>query len=126
MTVRRILFIAFLLGVWVQSANACQESLGVHEPAHLLMGSPAMPVAGDFVSIGGDQRCECPAAIQNAESIVSETSKSLLAPCPEGADAFPYPSNLDAAAVAMRTRASSFIARRAELPPYLHSPRLLQ
>lgn len=126
MILRRILFVVFLLGVWVQSASACQESPGVHEPVHLSMGNPALPVAGDFTNIGGDQRCECPAAIQNAESVVSETSKSLLAPYLEGADAFPYPSNLDAAAVAMRTRASSFIARRSELPPYLHSPRLLQ
>lgn len=126
MILRRILLAVFLLGVWVQSASACQESLGVHEPAHLLTGSPALPVAGDFANIGGDQRCECPASMQNMESAVSESGKSPLAPYLEGADAFPYPSNLDAAAVATRTRASSFIARRAELPPYLHSPRLLQ
>lgn len=122
----RLLFIALLLGIGTQSANACVTELGVQERPHEVATDTRGSVPGDFAVIGSEQRCECPAVMASAESAASESSKWLLAPYVEGADALPYPSDLDAAAVAMRTRASSFIARRSELPPYLRSPRLLQ
>ncbi len=122
----RLLFIAFLLGIGTQSANACVAELGVHERPHEVATDAVGSVPGDFAVIGAEQRCECPAAMANAELVAAESSKWLLAPYVEGADALPYPSDLDAVAVAMRTRASSFIARRSELPPYLRFPRLLQ
>jgi len=126
MMVLRLLLVALLFGIGTQSANACETEFGVHERPHEVANGALGSAPGYSAGIGPEQRCECPAAIANAEAVASESSKWLLAPYVEGADGAPYPSDLDAAAVAMRTRASSFIARRSELPPYLRSPRLLQ
>ena len=126
MMLLRILFIGFLLGIGTHSANACVGMLGAHEPAHIVATFALGSVHGDVAAIGTEQRCECPSVMSNAALAVSESSKPLLAPYVESTEASPYPSNFDAAAVAMRSCASSYIARRSELAPYLLLPRLLQ
>ncbi len=126
MIVRRILFIVFLLGVWVQSANACPESLGSHEQGHAAAGVLVPAVAGDFAVIGGEQRCECPASMQSMQSAVSEYGKSLLAFNGADAGSVLHRASPDSMLLAMHVRAESFLARRAALPLSLPVSRLRQ
>ena len=127
MLVKRVLlFIFFLLGIWVQSASACTDAHVALAPAQKAFGIAVPAVSEDFVVIGSEQRCECPAMAQNAQSAVSESSKSPVLSYTEGADAFPYPSNPDSVEFAVHARASSFNARRSAQPPYLLVPRLRQ
>jgi len=126
MIVRRILFIVFLLGVWVQSAGACQEPLGLHEPEHALVPIPVSAATGEFADIGGDQRCECPASIQNVESAVSERGKSSLASIEADVGAVLHRAGPDPILLAVGVRAASFLARRAAQPLSLPVSRLRQ
>jgi hypothetical protein len=132
MIVRRILFFVFLLGAWVQSASACTEALigpaTAHDPviAQERMESTVLIGAENGAVIGGEHRCECPDMLQNVQSVVSESGKSALASYVEGASAFLISSNPGSIALAVHTRASSFIARRSAPPPYLLVPRLRQ
>jgi hypothetical protein len=119
MIIRCILFLVVLLGTWLQSASACPEAHVAAAPAQKAMEIAASVVSGDFAVIGGEHRCECPTAIQNAQSAVSESSKSLLVSTVEGGGAFLNPSNPNSVALAECTRASSFIARPSGRPPYL-------
>jgi hypothetical protein len=126
MIVRRILFFAFLLGAWIQSASACTEAHVLSAAAQQAMEIAVPVVTEDFAIIGCEHRCECSAAMQSAQSAVPESGKSLLASYVEGASAFLISSNPDFVALALRTRASSYIARRSAQPPYLLVPRLRQ
>lgn len=119
MIVRRILFFAFLLGTWAQATGACVDA---HFPPTLAqnpMGFAAPAISEDFAVIGGEHRCECPATGQDAQSAVSGSSKSLLASYVEGAGVLLNSSNPASVAPAVRTRASSYIARSSGRPPYL-------
>lgn len=127
MAVRHILFIVFLLGIWGQAAGSvCPEAHIALTPAQKVMEITAPAVSGDFAAIGGEHRCECSATVQNAQSMASKSSKSLVASYMEGAGAFLNPSKPGSVALAVQSRASSFIARRAGQPPYLLVPRLRQ
>jgi len=126
MTVRRILFLAFLLGTWGHAAGACPEAHIALAPAQKVMEITAPAVSEDFAAIGGEHRCECSATVQNAQSVISESGKSLLAPSVEGVGVFLNPSNPRSIALAERNRASSFIARPFGRPPYLLVSRLRQ
>ena len=126
MIVRRILFFAFLLGAWIQSASACTEAHVPSAAARQAMEIAVPVVTEDFAIIGGEHRCECPAMVQNAQSAVSESSKFLLASYVEGASASLHSSNPASVALAVYSRASSFIAHRSVQPPYLLIPRLRQ
>lgn len=114
--VRRILFFILLLGTWVQSASACQQAHAAPTLAHKAM---EIAVPEDFAAIGGEHRCECPAAIQNTRSAVSESNKSLRVSCAAGAGVLLNQSNPPSVALAERNRASSFLARPSGRPPYL-------
>lgn len=127
MIARCVPLIVFLLGIWAQPASACAEAQVAVTPAHMVVREFAVPpVAGDFSAIGGDQRCECPAMEQYAQAVVSEFSKDLLVSYEEGAAASAKSFDAVSLALAEFSRASSFIARRSELPPYLLNPRLRQ
>jgi hypothetical protein len=126
MILRRILFFALLLGAWVQSASACAETHGAPAPAQKAIEMAVPAVSEEFAVIGGEHRCECPVMVQDLQSAVSESSKYLLASYVEGSSAFLNSPNPASVALAMRTRASSFIARRSGQPPYLLAPRLRQ
>ena len=126
MIVRRILFFVFLLGTWAQAAGACTEAHAAPVLAQKAMEIAVPAVSEDFAVIGGEHRCECPAMVQNVQSTVSESSKFVLASYAEGAGVPPNSSNPDSLALAVRTRASSFIARRSGQPPYLLAFRLRQ
>ncbi len=126
MLVRRLLFILFLLGVWVQSANACQESLASHDQGHAVTGVIVPVIAGDFAVIGGEQHCECPAVLQSAESVVSEPGKSLLAFIGANAGAALHRAGEDPLLPVENVRAESYLARRATQPHSLPVSRLRQ
>lgn len=127
MIARCVPAIVFLLAFWVQPASGCSEAQVAALPAHHMALEIAVPaVTGNIVGIGGDQRCECPVIEQDAQAVVSESSKDLIVPYEEGADASPNPFNAASLALAEYSRASSFIARRSEQPPYLINPRLRQ
>jgi len=127
MIARCVPVFAFLLGLWVLPASACYEAQVAAVPAHHVAVEIAVPaVAGNIAAIGGDQRCECPVIEQGAQAVVSESSKDLIVSYEEGADASPNSFNAVSLALAEYSRASSFIARRSEQPPYLFNPRLRQ
>jgi hypothetical protein len=126
MVIRQILFFVVLLGAWVQSASACPEAHVAPAPAQKVMEFTVSAVFENFAAIGGEHRCECRATIQNAQSVVSESGKSLLASYARGSGAFPNPSILNSIALAERNRASSSIARPSGRPPYLLVSRLRQ
>lgn len=114
----------FLLGIWGQAAGACPEA-----HAKLPAAQPAIEITVSvpkgFVAFGGENRCECPAAIQNAQALVSETDKSLLAACAVEAGAFLNSSHPKAAALAERSRASVISTRPSRHPTFLLVSRLL-
>jgi hypothetical protein len=127
MTVRRILLIVFLLGIWGQAAaSVCPEAHVAVAPAQKALEIAVPAVAEEFATIGGEHRCGCPARIQDAHAAVSESGKSLFVSYVEGADAFPNSSNPDSIALAVHASASSFIARHSGQPPYLLASRLRQ
>jgi hypothetical protein len=126
MILRRILFFAFLLGAWVQSASACPETHVAPAPAQNAMEIAFPAASEDFAVIGGEHRCECPVMAQNLQSAVSESSKHLLASYVEGSSAFLSSSNPASVALAVHTRVLSFVARRTGQPPYLLALRLRQ
>ncbi len=126
MIVRRILFFAFLLATWAQAAGACLEENGAPTPAQIPMEFAAPAASEDFAAIGGEHRCECPAASLSDQSAVSGSSKSLLASYAEGAGVLLNSSNPASVTLAVRTRASSYIARSFGRPPYLLVSRLRQ
>ncbi len=125
MLVRRILSFLLLLGIWGQAVSACPDAHVTSAAAHaVVLITTSAPE--DSVAAGGEHRCECPAITQNAQAAVSESSKSLLASYGEDAGVLLNSLNQASVTRAVRTRASSYIARRSERPPYLLSPRLLQ
>lgn len=126
MVVRRILLFVLLLAAWIQVAGACTEARTSPEQAQSAMQIVVRVAAGDAAVGGGEQRCECPAMAQNALSTASESSRFLLASYVEGSGALPASANTDAHMLAMRARASSFIAHYSARPPYLLVPRLRQ
>jgi hypothetical protein len=126
MVIRRVLFFVVLLGTWVQSASACPEAHVAPALAQKVMEFNVFAVFEDFTAIGGEHRCECPATIQNAQSVVSESGKPSLASYVGCPGAFPNPSNPNSVALAERNRASSSIARPSGRPPYLLVSRLRQ
>jgi hypothetical protein len=126
MIVGRILSFVFLLGIWAQAASACPEAQGAATLPQTAIEIAASPVSGNFVPIGAERNCECCAVAQDPQSIVCESSKSLIVSYSEGGIAVPNASNPDSIALAMHTRASGFIARRSAPPPYLLTPRLRQ
>jgi hypothetical protein len=119
MIVRRILFFVFLLGTWAQAAGACTEAHAAPAPVQQAMEIALPAVSEDFAVIGARHCCECPAIVQNVQLTASESSKFLLASYVEGAGGVPNSSNPGSVALAVRTRASSFIARRSAQSPYL-------
>lgn len=124
----RFLFILLVisLGSWTQSASACsQESVtpGLVQAAIDTIGSP---VADDLALTGRADRCECPAMEQDAHAIASEFSKDLFVSDEGRASAFPNSIYTASVALAEYSRASSFVSRRSEHPPYLLNPRLRQ
>jgi len=126
MIARCVPLIVFLLGIWAQPASGCSEAQVAAAPAQMVLEIAVPAVAGDFVAIGGEQRCECPAMEQNAQAVVSESSKDLSASYEEAAGASSNAFNAVSLALAENSRASSFISRRSEQPPYLLNPRLRQ
>lgn len=125
MIARRIVFFVFLLGVWGQATSACPEAHVASVAAHAAMEITVFPPE-DFTAAGGEQRCECPAAIRSAQALVSETDKSLLTSLAQGTDAFLNSSNPNSVTLSERSRASGLIARPSGRPPYLLLPRLRQ
>jgi hypothetical protein len=63
---------------------------------------------------------------QDAQAVISESSKALFVSYEEGVSAFPSSFNAASVVLAEYSRASSFISRRSEQPPYLLTPRLRQ
>jgi hypothetical protein len=126
MIVRRILLIIFLLGIWAQSASACPDAHVAVAPAQTELNVAVPALSEGLATIGSEHRCECPAIVQNAQAVVSESGKSLIVSYVEGASAFLISPNPDSVALAVHTRASSFIARHPGQPPYLLASRLLQ
>ncbi|MFY9315917.1 MAG: hypothetical protein WAO95_10200 [Burkholderiales bacterium] len=85
------------------------------------------PVTIDaLAAIGVDQRCECPAIVQDVQAALPESGRSFLLAHEAGAGAVLSSSNPRSVALAMHASASSFIARRSVQPPYLLIPRLRQ
>jgi hypothetical protein len=126
MMVTRILFFILLFGIWGQAASTCPEAHVAPAAAQKAIEIAASAVSEDFAAIGGGHHCECPATIQNAQSVVSESSKFLLVSHVEGAGALLNSSNPPSVAPAERNRASSFLARPSGRPPYLLVSRLRQ
>ena len=118
MMMRRILFCVFLLGVWVQAASACPETHIAPILEQKGMEVVASSVSEGFSVVGSEHRCDCPVIVQNVQSTVSESSKSLIAASMEGSNALPMSSNPASIALAMHTSASSFIAHRSGQPPH--------
>lgn len=118
--VRLIFFVfVFLLGTWVQSTGACPEAYVAPAPAQKAIPIAVSAVSGDFAAIEGDHRCECSATMQDAQSIVSNSAKSLLSSYAGGSSVFLNPLNPPSVAPAERDRATSFLARPSGRPPYL-------
>jgi hypothetical protein len=124
MTVRCILLFLLLLGIWGQAASACPEphvTSAAAQPAIEITVS----VLDGYMAGDREQRCECPATIQDAQALVSESNKSLLESYAAGAGSFLNPLSLNSEALAARSRASAVIARSSGRPPYLFVSRLL-
>lgn len=121
-----LLLFGILLGTWAQSASACPEAQGAAMLHQTAIELAAFPVTENLGAIGAERNRECCAVVQDPQSIVCESSKSLIASFSEGGIAVPNVPNPDSIAVAMHTRASDFIARHSALPPYLLVPRLRQ
>ena len=117
MIFRSILSIGVLLGAWAQSASACTETHVAQ--ARNAMEITSSPASEGVEAIGGEHRCECPTALQGVQPFVSDSGKSFLAPYVGEGGAFLNPSNPNSAALAERSRASSFFARLSGRPPYL-------
>lgn len=127
MLMGRFLLIVFLLGMWGQvAARVSAEAPVALAPAQHALPTATPAVCEEFVALGGEHRCECPAMPQNVQSAVSDSNKSLIASQVEGAAAFPNSPNPDSVAHVMHARASSFIARHAGQPPYRPASRLRQ
>lgn len=118
MILKRILFFFFLLGIWGQAASACPEAHVASAAAWAAM-EITVSASEDFVATGGEHRCECPATVQNAKALVSESDRFLLASYVAGAGALLNLSNPRSIALAERNRESSYISRPFGRPPYL-------
>lgn len=124
MILGRILLFAVLLTAWAQAARACAEPPAA--PTQTAMEIAVAPVLGENASIGEEQRCECPAILQNALSAVTDSSKVWHASYGRGSGALANSPNPISIALAAHTRASSFIVRHPAPSPYLLAPRLRQ
>ena len=127
MSVKRILLIVFLLGIWGSAAASVypEAPVALAPAQHALHVAPPA-VCEELVAIGSEHRCECPAVAQNAQMAVSESSKFLVVSYTEGAGTFLNLANPGSVALAAQSRASSFIAHRSGQPPYLLVSRLRQ
>lgn len=124
----RLLFIlvAITLGSWAQQASACSEASATPELVQTALYTMESAAADDLALPGRADRCECPAMEQDAQAIVSEFSKDLLVPDEGRASAALNSIHAASVALAEYSRASSFVSRRSEQPPYLLNPRLRQ
>lgn len=120
------ILLAISLGSWAQSASACSEASVTPGSVQTAIDTSALPIAEDLAIPGREDRCECPAMEQDAQAVVSGFSKALFVSDEGRASAFPNSSNAASVALAEYSRASSFISRRSEQPPYLLNPRLRQ
>lgn len=124
----RLLYIllAITLGSWAQSASACSQESVTPELVQAALDTIGSPVADDLALPGSADRCECPAMGQDAQAIVSEFSKDLFVSDEGRASASLNSIYAASDALADYSRASSFVSRRSEQPPYLLNPRLRQ
>jgi hypothetical protein len=126
MMVRCILVFALSLGAWAQSASARPERHVAPAAVQKAVEIAACTVAEDLVAIGGEHSCGCPAAIQNAQSAISESSKCSLAPYLGDSGTIPNLSNPDSIALAQRARTSRLAKRLPGRAPYLFISHLRQ
>ncbi len=125
--IRRVLILwAIALGLWAQSASACEEGNPALQHAQKAIEFSGHPAISDFAVFDPEHRCECPAVAQDAQATISEFDKDSFLSYVKRAVGLSSRPGAAFNVLAEHSRASSFIALRSEPPPYLLIPRLRQ